>query len=189
MIQKQFKINMKYKVVSRKYKIERMNINLEQLADLMIVRNSIKICILSTVFFLMLSSCKSNKNLQTSSYYQPNYQTGTYDKKEGLGFQLSDKLPIEVLIGDEEPQTATEVIEKLSISDETPIQDGQLYKGRMLNRGNDQQQKKALLDRMIAQAQDLGASGLMKVNYKVFTTAKTTGYTLSGTAFKYILQK
>jgi uncharacterized protein YbjQ (UPF0145 family) len=41
---------------------------------------------------------------------------------------------------------------------------------------------------MVAQAQDLGASGLMKVNYKVFSTAKTTGYTLSGTAFKYVVK-
>jgi uncharacterized protein YbjQ (UPF0145 family) len=136
----------------------------------------------------ILFGCKSNKNLQTTSYYQPNYQTGTNDRKDGLGFQIPDKYPIEILIGEEQPQTATEVIEKLSISDETPIQEGQLYKGRMLNRGNDQQQKKALLDRMVAQAQDLGASGLMKVNYKVFSTAKTTGYTLSGTAFKYVLK-
>jgi hypothetical protein len=137
---------------------------------------------------LCFTSCKSNKNLQTTSYYQPNYQTGTDDRKDGLGFQMADKYPIEILIGEEQPQTATEIIEKLTISDETPIQEGQLYKGKMLYRGNTQVQKKALLDRMVAQAQDLGASGLMKVNYKVFSTAKTTGYTLSGTAFKYVLK-
>jgi hypothetical protein len=137
----------------------------------------------------IFEGCKSNKNLQTSSYYQPNYQTGGSDQKTGLGFQIPDKYPIEVLIGEEQPQAQTQVIEKLVISDETPIQPDQLYKGRMLNRGNDQQQKQALLDRMVLQAQDLGASGLMNVNYKVFTTAKTTGYTLSGTAFKYVLQK
>ena len=150
----------------------------------------------STLFYalllipcLLLNACKSNKNLQTSSYYQPNYQTGTSDRRDGLGFQIPDKYPIEILIGQEKPQTETQEIEKLTISDESPIQPDQLYKGRMLNRGNDQQQKKALLDRMVLQAQDLGASGLMNVNYKVFSSAKTTGYILSGTAFRYVLKK
>lgn len=142
-----------------------------------------------TSLCVLLTACKSNKNLQTTSYYQPNYQTGGSEQKTGLGFQVPDKYPIEVLIGEEQPQAQTQVIEKLVISDETPIQPDQLYKGRMLNRGNDQQQKQALLNRMVIQAQDLGASGLMNVNYKVFTTAKTTGYTLSGTAFKYVIQK
>lgn len=135
-----------------------------------------------------MMSCQSNKNLQTTSYYQPNYQTGGHDQKTGLGFQIPDKYPIEILIGNEQPQTSVQEIEKLSISDESPIQPNQVYKGTMLNRGNDQQQKKALLDRMVAQAQDLGASGLMNVNYKVFSTAKTTGYILSGTAFRYVLK-
>lgn len=137
----------------------------------------------------LFNACKSNKNLQTTSYYQPNYQTGTNDRHDGLGFAIPDKYPIEILIGQEQPQAATQEIEKLTISDESPLQPDQLYKGRMLNRGNDQQQKKALLDRMVVQAQDLGASGLMNVNYKVFSTAKTTGYTLSGTAFRYVLNK
>lgn len=135
-----------------------------------------------------MMSCKSNKNFQTTSYYQPNYQSGGYEQKSGLGFQIPDKYPIEILIGNEQPQTTVQEIEKLTISDESPIQPNQVYKGTMLNRGNDQQQKKALLDRMVAQAQDLGASGLMNVNYKVFSTAKTTGYTLSGTAFRYVLK-
>ncbi len=145
--------------------------------------------LLTTFSCIIISSCKSNKNLQTTSYYQPNYQTGSNDRHDGLGFQIPDKYPIEILIGNELPQAQTESLEKLSISDETPIQPDQLYKGRMLKRGNDQQQKKALLDRMVLQAQDLGASGLMNVNYKVFSTANTTGYTLSGTAFRYILKK
>jgi hypothetical protein len=145
-------------------------------------------CLLSTFSFLPFMACQSNKNLQTTSYYQPNYQTGTNDRHDGLGFQVPDKYPIEILIGDDQPQAQIESLEKLSISDESPIQPEQLYKGRMLKRGNDQQQKKALLDRMVLQAQDLGASGLMNVNYKVFSSAKTTGYILSGTAFRYVMK-
>ncbi len=179
MIQKQFKIGMSYIVYSFRFKSMR----------LLSIKNAVNFGLLFSISCLLLTACKSNKNLQTSSYYQPNYQTGGNDQKTGLGFQIPDKYAIEVLIGDEQPQAQTESIEKLSISDETPIQSEQLYKGRMLKRGNDQQQKKALLDRMVVQAQDLGASGLMNVNYKVFTTAKTTGYTLSGTAFRYVLKK
>lgn len=183
MIQKQFKnIGMKYEILCMRF---------NSLHGLGVFKKKFVITffLLISVSCVLISSCKSNKNLQTSSYYQPNYQTGGNDQKTGLGFQIPDKYAIEVLIGDEQPQAQTESIEKLSISDETPIQSEQLYKGIMLKRGNDQQQKKALLDRMVVQAQDLGASGLMNVNYKVFTTAKTTGYTLSGTAFRYVLKK
>lgn len=174
MIQKQFNLCIWYEVVGIRFCRERLSKNF---------------LFLISVCCLLLSSCKSNKNLQTSSYYQPNYQTGGGEQRSGLGFQIPDKYAIEVLIGNEQPQAQTETIEKLTISDETPIQTDQLYKGRMLKRGNDQQQKKALLDRMVLQAQDLGASGLMNVNYKVFSSAKTTGYTLSGTAFRYVFKK
>jgi hypothetical protein len=183
MTQKQFnKLGMRYEVVGIRSKLTK---------DFMKIKGKYLtiFCLFYSFSFLLFISCKSNKNLQTTSYYQPNYQTGTNDRKDGLGFQMPDKYPIEILIGEEQPQTSIEVIEKLTISDESPLQDNQLYKGKMLYRGNDQQQKKAILDRMVAQAQDLGASGLMNINYKVFTTAKTTGYILSGTAFKYVLKK
>ena len=136
----------------------------------------------------LLTACASNKNVQTTSYYKNNYETGGYDQKTGLGFQIPDKFPIEVLEGEEKPQTAYEEIQKLSLSDETPIQPDQEYKGKMLKRGNNQQEKKAMLDRLVAQAQDLGASGLMNVNYKVYSTQKTTGYILSATAFRYVIK-
>jgi hypothetical protein len=145
-------------------------------------------CIFLSLYCL-LNACKSNKNVQTTSYYKNNYETGGYDQKQGLGFQIPDKFPIEILEGEEKPQTAFEEIQKLSLSDESPIQPDQEYKGKMLKRGNNQQEKKAMLDRLVAQAQDLGASGLMNVNYKVFSTQKTTGYILSATAFRYVVNR
>lgn len=144
-------------------------------------------CLLIT-FYGNLNACTSNKNVQTTSYYKNNYETGTYDQKTGLGFQVPDKFPIEILEGQDKPQTAYEEIQNLSLSDESPIQPDQEYKGKMLKRGNNQQEKKVMLDRLVAQAQDLGASGLMNVNYKVFSTQKTTGYVLSGTAFRYVIK-
>ncbi|MDZ7897611.1 MAG: hypothetical protein U5N85_06230 [Arcicella sp.] len=151
-------------------------------------RGNINYCLLLTVYCL-LNACANNKNVQTTSYYKNNYETGGTEQRSGLGFQIPDKYPIEILEGQDKPQLAYEEIEKLSLSDESPIQPDQEYKGKMLKRGNNQQEKKAMLDRLVAQAQDLGASGLMNVNYKVFSTQKTTGYTLSGTAFRYVVKR
>jgi hypothetical protein len=151
-------------------------------------KRNINFCLLLTVYCL-LNACTSNKNVQTTSYYKNNYETGGQEQKQGLGFQIPDKFPIEILEGEEKPQTAFEEIQKLSLSDESPIQPNQEYKGKMLKRGNNQQEKKAMLDRLVAQAQDLGASGLMNVNYKVFSTQKTTGYILSATAFRYVVKR
>lgn len=148
----------------------------------------INFCLLLTIYCL-LNACASNKKVQTTSYYKNNYETGSTERHNGLGFQIKDKFPIEVLQGEEKPQTAFEEIQNLSLSDESTIQPDQEYKGKMLKRGNNQQEKKAMLDRLVAQAQDLGASGLMNVNYKVFSTQKTTGYILSATAFRYIIKK
>ena len=149
--------------------------------------NTVYGCLVIAVCFL--NACQSNKNVQTTSYYKNNYETGGSEKHSGLGFQIPDKFPIEILEGEAKPQTAFEEIQKLSLSDESPIQPDQEYKGKMLKRGNNQQEKKAMLDRLVAQAQDLGASGLMNVNYKVFSTQKTTGYILSATAFRYVVTR
>lgn len=147
----------------------------------------------STVGFVCLSffltNCQPTKTFQPTSYYSPNYQSGGYDQHTGLGFKVPDKYAIDVLQGDEQPKESFEEMEKLTISEEFPLTAKQEYKGTMLKRGNDQQEKEAILARMVAQAQDLGASGLMKVNYKVFSTATTSGYILTGTAFKYVLKR
>lgn len=140
------------------------------------------------ILALSLSNCQPTKNVQPTTYYSPNYQGGGYDQHTGLGFQIPDKYPIEILQGNEQPKTSFQEIEKLSISEEYPLSADQEYKGRMLKRGNDQQEKEAILARLVTQAQDLGASGIMNVNYKVFSTATTSGYILSGTAFRYIIK-
>ncbi len=166
---------------------KKLNVFSERLQIMILKKRYINFCLLLATYCLM-TACASNKNVQTTSYYKNNYETGTYDQKVGLGFQIPDKFPIDVLEGDEKPQAAYEEIQKLSLSDESPLQPDQEYKGKMLKRGNNQQEKKAMLDRLVAQAQDLGASGLMNVNYKVFSTQKTTGYILSATAFRYVLK-
>ncbi|MFY7889833.1 MAG: hypothetical protein ACOVOW_13020 [Spirosomataceae bacterium] len=134
----------------------------------------------------LLSSC--SKPAQTSSYYRPNYEKGGYDAGTGFDFGGKDHYPIEILQGDDKPQTAYEELKKLSLTGEYPLTPDQEHKGRMLNRGNDEQQKRDLMKDLVAQAQDLGASGIMKVNYKVFSSATTSGFILSGVAFKYTMK-
>ncbi len=153
------------------------------------VSNFVKLSLGFAGVSLLLTNCQPTKTFQPTSYYSPNYQGGGYDQHTGLGFKVPDKYAIDVLQGDEQPKESFEEIEKLTISEEFPLTANQEYKGRMLKRGNDQQEKEAILARMVAQAQDLGASGLMKVNYKVFSTATTSGYILTGTAFRYVLKR
>ncbi|WP_144080057.1 hypothetical protein [Flectobacillus major] len=143
-------------------------------------------CYLVGLISVITMSCA--KPPQTSSYYRPNYQTGGYDSGLGLGFGVADKYPIEIFQGTERPENAIEEIEKLTISAEYPLTQDQEYKGRMLKRGNDEQQKRDLMNQLVEKAQDLGASGLVNVNYKVFSTAKTSGYILTGTAYRYVLK-
>jgi hypothetical protein len=140
----------------------------------------------SFVLMGLLSSCA--KAPQTSSYYRPNYTTGGTDSGTGFDFGGKDHYPIEILQGNDKPQSGYEELKKLSLTGEYPLTPDQEHKGRMLNRGNDEQQKRDLMKDLIAQAQDLGASGIMNVNYKVFATATTSGFILSGVAFRYTVK-
>lgn len=134
----------------------------------------------------LATSC--SKNVQPTSYYTPNYEKGGQDRHDGLGFQFPEKYPIEVLKGDELPAHSYEEMEKLSITDELPLTKDQTYKTTMLKRGNDENQKRELMNKLVQRAQDLGASGLMKVNYKVFSSANSSGYIISAVAFRYVLK-
>ncbi|MDI9859394.1 hypothetical protein [Flectobacillus roseus] len=151
-----------------------------------VFNNSILKGLASILFIGLVLSC--NKPPSTSSYYRPNYERGGYDSGVGLNFGIDEKYPIEILQGTDKPANAFEEIENLKIEGEYPLTTDQEYKGRMLKRGNDEQQKRDLLKQMVEKAQDLGASGLMNVNYKVFSTATTSGYILTGKAFRYVIK-
>ena len=51
-----------------------------------------------------------------------------------------------------------------------------------------QNKKKEILDKMVAKAEELGASALMDIKYQVYTTKDANGYTFSGTAIRYVLK-
>jgi hypothetical protein len=93
-----------------------------------------------------------------------------------------------VLYGQEEPKQKYEVIEPISFSDEIPLTLAQTQNDKLLNRGIHQNKKKEILEKMVAKAEELGASALIDVKYQVYTTKDANGYTFSGTAIRYVLK-
>jgi hypothetical protein len=129
-----------------------------------------------------------SKHVLPTTYYSPNFKDGGVTRHDGLGFEIPLKYDIEVLYGNEQPKQSFEVIESISFSDEIPLSVDQTQNGLMLNRGNHQNKKKEILDKMVAKAEELGASALMDVKYKVYSTKDANGYIFSGTAIRYVLK-
>ncbi len=142
--------------------------------------------IVGLLAMIALFSC--GKNLQPTSYYSPNYKDGSYDRKDGLGFEIPKKYEIDVLYFTDHPKQSYEVIETISMSGESPLEDNQLVNGKMLNRGNHQTKKQELLNQMVEKAVDLGASALIDVKYQVYSTQKANGFTFTGKAVRYVLK-
>jgi hypothetical protein len=148
------------------------------------IQKRFKICL----FFVVLGLNSCSKHVKPTTYYSPNFKDGSTEVKSGLGFEIPDKFPIEVFYANETPKQSFEVIETITMSGEEPLTSDQTYKGKMLNRGNHQSKKKEILDEMVAKAVDVGASALMDVNYKVYSTTKANGYTFTGKAIRYVLK-
>ena len=136
--------------------------------------------------FVGLISC--SKHVKPTSYYSPNFKDGSTERKDGLGFEIPYKFQIDVFYANESPKQSFEVIETITVSGEEPLTADQTYKGKMLNRGNHQNKKKEILDEIVAKAVDFGASALMDVNYKVYSTTTANGYTFTGKAIRYVLK-
>ena len=128
------------------------------------------------------------KYIKPSTYYSPNFKDGGVNRHDGLGFEIPVKYAIDVFYGQEEPKQKYEVIEPISFSDEIPLTLAQTQNDKLLNRGIHQNKKKEILDKMVAKAEELGASALIDVKYQVYTTKDANGYTFSGTAIRYVLK-
>jgi len=136
----------------------------------------------------LLSLISCSKHVKPTSYYSSNFKDGSSERKDGLGFEIPDKFQIPVFYGKDVPEQSFEAIEIITISGEEPLTADQTYKGKMLKRGNHQNKKKEILDEMVAKAVDLGASALMDVNYKVYSTTTANGYIFTGKAIRYVLK-
>lgn len=94
------------------------------------------------------------------------------------------KYPIDVFYKDDKPPKSYDILERVSIKEESPEFRG-TTNGRMLNRGNDEDQKRLLMAQLVLKAQNIGADALVNVNYRVMLGEKTTGYELWGIAVRY----
>jgi hypothetical protein len=138
------------------------------------------------LLFSTVLSC--SKHVQPNTYYSPNYKDGGTERHDGLGFEIPVKYAIDIFYFNEQPKQSYAVIEPISFSDEVPLSVEQTQNGKMLNRGIHQNKKKEILDKMVAKAEELGASALMDIKYQVYTTKDANGYTFSGTAIRYVLK-
>ena len=137
---------------------------------------------------LLITVLGCSKYVQPNTYYSPNFKDGGTERHDGLGFEIPVKYAIDIFYFNEQPKQSYAVIEPISCSDEVPLSLNQTQNGNMLNRGIHQTKKKEILDKMVAKAEELGASALMDIKYQVYTTKDANGYTFSGTAIRYVLK-
>ena len=97
----------------------------------------------------------------------------------------SPKYPIDVFYFNERPDRPFDPIQELNSTGEVPLNARQTADYRMVQRGNDMQQKETLLARMTLEAKKLGADALIDVQYKYYTSRTDNGYLMSGMAVKY----
>ena len=137
---------------------------------------------------LLLIGTSCSKHIQPNTYYSPNFKDGGVERHDGLGFEIPVKYAIDVFYFNETPKQAYEAIESISFSDEVPLQADQTQNGNMLYRGIHQNKKKELMEKMVAKAEDLGASALVDVKYTVYSTKDASGYQFTGKAVRYVVK-
>lgn len=93
--------------------------------------------------------------------------------------------PVDVFFENQRPDRSFEELQTLEMRQETPVTKRQLEDGRMLSRGNSMQDKELLLAKMTLEAKKLGATALVNIRYKYYTTATMNGYLMTGVAVRY----
>lgn len=124
---------------------------------------------------LLLTACK--KTLPNGGVYYP-------IKEEKPDY------PIDVFYDSNLPEYTYETIKDLEIAEQKAL--GEKDKpvgGRMLYRGITKEQKDALINKLILEAQEVGASAVIKVKYQYFTAASYDGYNITGQAIKYKIKR
>ena len=93
--------------------------------------------------------------------------------------------PIDVFYENERPKRPFTPLKELVVSDELPEKDRRTGDHRLLNRGNDMQQKELYIAQLTLKAKKLGADALIDVRYTYYTSTTTSGYLMKGIAVKY----
>jgi uncharacterized protein YbjQ (UPF0145 family) len=137
---------------------------------------------------LLFTVVSCSKHVQPNTYYSPDYKNGGVERHDGLGFEIPVKYAIDVFYFNETPKQAYEIIEAISFAEDVPLNEDQTQNGKMLYRGMHQNKKKEIMDKMVAKAEDLGASALVDVKYSVYSTKDASGYQFSGKAVRYVVK-
>lgn len=137
---------------------------------------------------LLFTVVSCSKHVQPNTYYSPDYKNGGVERHDGLGFVIPVKYAIDVFYFNETPKQAYETIEAISFAEDVPLNEDQTQNGKMLYRGMHQNKKKEIMDKMVAKAEDLGASALVDVKYSVYSTKDASGYQFSGKAVRYVVK-
>lgn len=103
----------------------------------------------------------------------------------GVGISTSKKYPIQVLYDGQTPDRPYKELGVVEISSEDSLSRDQLRDNRMMNRGNDAKTKELLVSHLVVKAQKMGADALINLKYKYYTSMKSEGYIISGTAVRY----
>ncbi len=99
--------------------------------------------------------------------------------------QNQPNYPVEVFYDNQRPSRPFEPLKDLESAGEVPLTDRQTANHRMVERGNNMQQKEMLLARLTLEAKKLGADALISVRYKYYTSRTENGYLMTGLAVKY----
>jgi hypothetical protein len=137
----------------------------------------------------VLSYCQ--KPLQTNSYYENSYATGTKTQHSGIAQPfMKDKYAIDVFVKPQKPEFEVVDIQEISFGSEALNgSKEQLVKGRMVQRGQNIEEKKQLIALLVQKAEELGATCLYNVNYQYYTDQRSSGYVISGMAARYSLHQ
>ncbi|MEO6685170.1 MAG: hypothetical protein ABIN24_04365 [Dyadobacter sp.] len=103
----------------------------------------------------------------------------------GMAISTSKKYPIEVLYDNQSLDRPYSEIGWVEISSEDSLTARQTSNRKMMYRGNDAETKELLAARLVMKAQKIGASALINVQYKYYTSVKKEGYIMKGLAVRY----
>ncbi len=110
----------------------------------------------------------------------------TPDGGLGIPIKLANaEYPIDIFYENQPTTRVYTTIGPVKIEKEVPLSNQQTRDGRMIYRGNDEEQKRALLDQLILQAVGMGAHAIVNVRYKYYTAKDYQGFIMDGTAVKY----
>ena len=114
----------------------------------------------------------------------------TPDGGMGLPIKLANpSYPIDVFYASQQVAESYIALGPVKVEREVELTKAEMKTKRLLNRGNDEDQKRALLDQLIIQALGMGANALVNVRYQYYTTATYQGYVMEGTAVKYEIKQ